>query len=200
MEKINRKRLNNKGFTLVELLAVVVILALVMGLAVTSMLGVMNSSRQSTLHSAAQTAASNLNNWVVEDQLATIATNQMLGNSFVTYTQVTMANKWVCLDNTNIKNINNKNKTTTLLAALGFNNEDIVISAKTPTISSGAYTITSNNATLTSNTCSALRYNTSTGGYEFLLVARNGGKYYVASETNNYAFSRASKPNVSIAD
>lgn len=200
MKKINRKKLNNKGFTLVELLAVVVILALVMGLTVTSMLNTMNSSRKSTLHSASQTLTSNLNNWVVEDQLATDVSNQMLGNTFITYTQSTNADKWICLDNTNIKNITNKGKSTSLLTALGLNATDIVISSKTPALSSGKYTITSNNATVTNNTCSALRYNTSVGGYEFLLVARNGGKYYVASSTDNYAFSRASGPNISITD
>ena len=76
------KKLNNKGFTLIELLAVIVILALVMGIAATSMLSTMNNSRKSTLHSAAQTAASNLNNWVVEDQLATTANDQRVGNNF----------------------------------------------------------------------------------------------------------------------
>ncbi|MBQ8681903.1 MAG: prepilin-type N-terminal cleavage/methylation domain-containing protein [Bacilli bacterium] len=54
MEKINRKRLNNKGFTLIELLAVVVILAVVMGIAMTSVLSSMNNSRKGSLQNSAK--------------------------------------------------------------------------------------------------------------------------------------------------
>lgn len=200
MKKVNNKKLNNKGFTLIELLAVIVILALVMGIAATSMLTTMNNSRKSTLHSAAQTAAANLNNWVVEDQLATTANDQRVGNDFVTNTQGTNANTWICLNDARINQITNKGSQTSLVKALQLNENDIVISENTPSLSDGTYTITSNKGTVTDNTCSALRYNSSTGAYEFLLVARNGGKYYVASETNNYAFSRAANANVSLAD
>ena len=49
---------NKKGFTLVELLAVIVILALIMGIAVVSIGGILNSSRQSALK---ETAASIIN-------------------------------------------------------------------------------------------------------------------------------------------
>ena len=48
------KTLNNKkGFTLVELLAVIVILALIMSIAVISMSGIMQSARQSTFKETA---------------------------------------------------------------------------------------------------------------------------------------------------
>ncbi len=47
------KRVNKKGFTLVELLAVIVILALLMAVAVTSMGGVLNNSRRNTTRSTA---------------------------------------------------------------------------------------------------------------------------------------------------
>ena len=42
------KKLNKKGFTLVELLAVIVVLALIMTLTVPSILSSMNSARQSS--------------------------------------------------------------------------------------------------------------------------------------------------------
>ena len=42
------KRLNNKGFTLVELLAVIVVLAIVMGLAVVAITGVLDNARKAT--------------------------------------------------------------------------------------------------------------------------------------------------------
>ena len=46
------KNLNKKGFTLVELLAVIVVLALIMVLTVPSVLTSMNSARQSDRKSA----------------------------------------------------------------------------------------------------------------------------------------------------
>ncbi len=47
------KRLNKKGFTLVELLAVIVILALIMAIAIYSISGVLQSSRASTFKDTA---------------------------------------------------------------------------------------------------------------------------------------------------
>ena len=47
------KKLNNKGITLVELLAVVVILAVVMGIAMTSVITAMNNSRKGSLQDSA---------------------------------------------------------------------------------------------------------------------------------------------------
>jgi len=205
-----RKGLNNKGFTLVELLAVVVILALVMGIAASNMLSTMNSSRRSTLHSAAQTAATNLNNWIADDMLATTKNEQKLGNDFIKHTQgvagdsfvnasgstVTVVpgkDNWVCLDAATIKNISNYATEATLVSVLGLSGDDIVINASgnVPTVNGDNYE---------AGTCSALRYNTSTGGYEFLLIAKDGGKYYVAADTDHYAFSRAAGPNTPIAN
>ena len=50
------KRLNRKGFTLVELLAVIVILAIVVGIALTTVLPTLKKSRQSAFELTAQTA------------------------------------------------------------------------------------------------------------------------------------------------
>ena len=57
LKNIKRKRLNNKGFTLIELLAVIVILAIVMGIAATSVISIINNSRQSGLQDSAASAA-----------------------------------------------------------------------------------------------------------------------------------------------
>lgn len=55
--RMNRKRLNNKGFTLVELLAVVVILAVVMGIAATQVLSSMNNSKKGSLNNSAKSVS-----------------------------------------------------------------------------------------------------------------------------------------------
>lgn len=48
------KKLNKKGFTLVELLAVIVILAVIMGIAVVSMSGVIEGARKNSMKATAQ--------------------------------------------------------------------------------------------------------------------------------------------------
>ena len=51
------KRLNKKGFTLVELLAVIVILAIVVGITLVTVLPTLKKSRQEAFELTAQTAA-----------------------------------------------------------------------------------------------------------------------------------------------
>ncbi len=51
------KKLNRKGFTLVELLAVIVILAIVVGIALTTVLPTLKKSRQNAFELTANTAA-----------------------------------------------------------------------------------------------------------------------------------------------
>ena len=51
------KRLNRKGFTLVELLAVIVILAIVVGITLVTVLPTLKKSRQEAFNLTAQTAA-----------------------------------------------------------------------------------------------------------------------------------------------
>ena len=194
MKKMNRKRLNNKGFTLIELLAVVVILAIVMGITGTAVLRSINNTRKSTLYSAAQNAANTLNTWVTEDSLVTIDAEKKLGDNFIANSQT---DNWICLGNTNIANIQNGGSSASLIKALGFSENDIVIDAsatfgKETTDASGKITGNPN--------CSALKYNKATGGYEIVLVAKAGGKYYVSSDTTHFAYSRAEGPNVANID
>lgn len=193
MKKLNVKRLDNRGFTLIELLAVIVILAIVMGISATSVLNSINNSRMSSLHSTAQNAANTLNTWVAEDMLVTNNADKKLGDNFVSSSQT---GDWMCLGT--IGDINNRGTAASLAKALSLSAEDLKLTGAAPTLSNGTY-----NITITS-TCSALRYNSSTGGYEILLVAVNGGKYYVSTNgtngANNFAFSRASGTGVKLTD
>ena len=50
------KKLNNKGFTLVELLAVIIILAIVVGITIPSITSVINNSKNSSLGIATESA------------------------------------------------------------------------------------------------------------------------------------------------
>lgn len=182
MKKLNVKRLDNKGFTLIELLAVVVILAIVMGISATSVLNSINSSRVSSLYSAAQNAANTLNTWIAEDMLETTNSKKKLGDTFVNKSQT---GNWICFNNADIATINNRGSSANLLSALSISTNDVVIGTTW-----GAETTTADPK------CSALRYNKSTGGYEIVLVAKNGGKYYVSSDKFHYAYSRAQGANL----
>lgn len=65
------KKMNKKGFTLVELLAVIVILALIMGIAIVSMSGVLDSAKKSTMkETAASIIAGVRNQLVLNNKLA----------------------------------------------------------------------------------------------------------------------------------
>ena len=188
------KRLNRKGFTLIELLAVIVILAIVMGIAATNVLNSINSSRKSALYSASQNAANTLNTWVSEDMLVVENGKKKLGDDFVKYTQDTKKDTWVCLNDSNLKIMNAAGTAnTTILSALSLSSTDLKTDGSVPSWSNNKYTINM------SSTCSAVRYNTSTGGYEFLFVASTTGKFYVSNDAaNNYAFSRATKSGESL--
>lgn len=195
------RRLNNKGFTLIELLAVIVILAIVMGISATNVLNSINQSRKSSLLSTAQNAANTLNTWISEDMIQTDNSKKKLGDDFITKSQ--QDSNWHCLSE--FTSIINAGKSASLVNALSLNEKDLVI------VNGKGVPTTSNNVTqaptvtgiASTSTCSALRYNSSTGGYEILLVAVNGGKYYVSSNgyaTYNYAFSRASEAGTKITD
>lgn len=182
------KRLNNKGFTLIELLAVIVILAIVMGIAGTSILNSISNSRKSSLHSAAQTYASNINTWATEDTLIQTDSHRKLGDTFEKLIKVTNKGKWVCLGAAG--NITNGGTATTLINALGISAADVITTG----------TAINAKAVPTTSSCSSIRYNESAGAYEIMLNAQTGGKYYVTTDTSHYAFSRAATYYTNITD
>lgn len=209
---------NKKGFTLIELLAVIVILAIVMGISANSVLNSINSSRKSSLYSAAQNAANSLNTWISEDMIVTDNAKKKLGDDFINGSQ---DSNWHCLADFQIRNADGKagDPTVELTKALSLNEKDVdlkvtKIDKNTNKATNVPATPVTAHPTVTGTagegTCSALRYNSSTGGYEVLLVAVNGGKYYVSADNYavnsdshhnmNYAFSRASEPGTDISD
>ena len=203
--KRNKKRLDNKGFTLIELLAVIVILAIVMGISANSVLNSINQSRKSSLHSTAQNAANNLNTWISEDMIQTDNAQKKLGDDFISGSQ---NGAWHCI--AEFTSIVNKGKAASLMNALSLNTKDLVLTNAAdvvPALANGKTKTPTVKGVDAGSTCSALRYNSSTGGYEVLLVAKNGGKYYVSADgyaaaaaNKNYAFSRASEAGTDISD
>ncbi len=71
---------NKKGFTLVELLAVIVVLAIVMGLAVVAITGVLDNARKATFVADAKSFLEGAHSLVNADDM-----NSMLGASSGTY-------------------------------------------------------------------------------------------------------------------
>ena len=154
------KKLNSKGFTLVELLAVIVILALVLVLTIPNVLNAMNNSRISSIHSKAKSVA----NWYSESILADGLTTNEADKIIPTAIANQITSSWKC-----IGAITGGWKTLTDLAEL--NDGDFVLSGTVPDN-------TPSDTNVKSNTCSAIRQNTG-GKVEVLLVGTSTGKFAV---------------------
>ena len=74
------KKLNKKGFTLVELLAVIVVLAIVMGLAVVAITGVLDNARKATFVTDAKSFLEGARNIVTSAEM-----NSLLDGNAGTY-------------------------------------------------------------------------------------------------------------------
>ena len=168
------KKLDRKGFTLVELLAVIVILAIIIALVFPQITNVIDNSKISTIHSNAKSVVSwwgtttSADAMVPEDQwqISNAVKNAVYNSANV--------NKWVCINNVS-----------GFAEAAGLSATDYKFDGTAPT---------DGNLTVGTNTCSAIRY-TSSGELEVLLVAAPGGKNYIAGKTT-YAFSSATGGNM----
>lgn len=116
------KKLNNKGFTLIEILAVVTIMGVLSTIAIVSLSRYREKARQLDYDSLAKSAATAMDNYRIDkhvlgslnSDLQTLVDNQYLENSFDP-----SDNNYVCtgaVEFTNTKDINNKviDETTTV--------------------------------------------------------------------------------------
>ena len=170
MEKFYRK-LNNKGFTLVELLAVIVILALIMVIAIPNVLNTVNSSKLSTLHSKAKS--------IVETFSSAYASDQLLPNQFDDPNAILKT-----IGSSGVSKINN---TWTCIGAIPnfstwaeLSASDFILNGSIPAASP---------TTATKTTCSAIKRDAAGKIYVVLVAAKNGK--FVSNNKVTFAYSGA---------
>ena len=94
------KKLNRKGFTLVELLAIIVILAVILVVAIPPILDAMDNSKRKSLENSAKSVASGWSNNIAAAQLdsSTLSDNQKA--VYLNWAGTTGSNGYKCLTTT----------------------------------------------------------------------------------------------------
>lgn len=175
MKKIDRKKLNNKGFTLVELLAVVVILAVVIGIAMTNVLSSMNKARGGSLEDSAITIAQAFNTKYTESLVG--------GNPTAVYS-----------DAAGVTNFKGYNFTTDARYELsvGLRNTfnlsyDAYVFSESSTTDAAAKAMNVTSNAVSNIEKSFVAFDSNTASFLVCLVAKDTGSYYV----NNYTVGNA---------
>ena len=164
------RKLNSKGFTLVELLAVIVILALVLVLTIPNVLNAMNNSRVSSIHSKAKSVA----NWYSESILADGLTTNEADKIIPTAIANQVTGTWKCFGDFTASG------GTTLSDLAELTSADFVLTGTAPNA-------TPSSSNVSATTCSAIRQTTG-GKVEVILVGTTNGKFAVGGGTV-YAWS-----------
>lgn len=151
MNKIMKK--NNKGFTLVELLAIIVILAVILVITVPAVFDAIDSSKKESLVNETKAVSKWVNDITSMDP--------MLTGESIEYTELPSNGEWKCIVDGG--SIASKISTT-----------DILIKQTDDGKTVPGDTIDS--PSLSSTTCSAI-YNNN-GSYEVLLMAKPNGKFF----------------------
>lgn len=165
------KKLNRKGFTLVELLAVIVILAIIVGIVFPQIMNSINNSRVSAIHTSAKEIVRWWENSISADALESDESKKQIPSDILSK----VTTRWQCMDEIT-------SGSTNLFKITGLSATDLVTNG-----SGGSIQDSLNPANTAADTCSAIRYN-STGGVDVLLVAKSGGKYYISGKVT-YAYS-----------
>ena len=173
------KKLNRKGFTLVELLAVIVILAIIVGIVFPQIMNSINNSRVSAIHTSAKEIVRWWENAVAADALITVESERQIPIDMLSGTTGVQQNKWKCLDE-----VTGNGKSLFEIAGLSAND---LVTASGVTGATISDNLVPSGTTVTNTTCSAIRYNDA-GGVDVLLVAKNGGRYYVSGKVT-YGYS-----------
>ena len=168
-------RRKKKRFTLIELLAVIVILALIMAVVIPNVTWSLNNSKLSTLHSKEKSLTNSFSEAIITHQFA----SDMSGiTSHITdddVNKIETTSGLVCLNGLS----------STLKKFVELNDTDYVLGG-TP-LAGNADPSSTNMRNAASNVCSAVR--TKDGVVEVVLVAKSGGRFFYPGKTITYAWS-----------
>ena len=156
------KKLNRKGFTLIELLAVIVIMAIILVVTVPTIINSISDARVNSIWNLAVSTANSYNTMAANDLLAT---NKVLEDKEA-------SEDWTCISTDQAELFDLSATDVNLTGTTG-------ISTSVPTVTNNGEL---DSDSIVGTTCSAIRLK-SNGNAEVLLVAANGGKFYISNKT-----------------
>ena len=73
MKKVTKNKTNNKGFTLVELIIVIAIIAMLIAMIAPNLTSFLDTASEATMNANAKTAYTSVNAWVTQQRVAGVA-------------------------------------------------------------------------------------------------------------------------------